>query len=176
MKNDLRQSVDRAFAGAAWDETHARRVISKIEERKQPVMKRKLTAALVCALVLVLASACALAAVFVQRSERSNVVLTARNALTRQYRFTPGMLALFRADAQKNAGGDYTVTFTTNEGIPGTLLGVYSVHVNGSTAVANWSYDGHAGDMDHWDASIIGSLSGGGCGICDEGSLVRTVS
>lgn len=47
-------------------------------------MKRKLTAALVCALVLVLASACALAAVFVQRSERSNVVLTARNALTRQ--------------------------------------------------------------------------------------------
>ena len=61
MKNDLRQSVDRAFAGAAWDETHARRVISKIEERKQPVMKRKLTAALVCALVLVLASACALA-------------------------------------------------------------------------------------------------------------------
>ena len=176
MKNDMRQSVDRAFAGATWDEAHARRVISRIEERKQPVMKRKLTVALVCALVLVLASACALAAVFVQRSERSNVVLTARNALTRQCRFTPGMLALFRADAQKNAGGDYTVTFTTNEGIPGTLLGVYSVHVNGSTAVANWSYDGHAGDMDHWDASIIGSLSGGGCGICDEGSLVRTVS
>ena len=82
----------------------------------------------------------------------------------------------FLKNAQKNAGGDYTVTFTTNEGIPGTLLGVYSVHVNGSTAVANWSYDGHAGDMDHWDASIIGSLSGGGCGICDEGSLVRTVS
>ena len=155
MKNDLRQSVDRAFAGAAWDEAHARRVISKIEERKQPVMKRKLTAALVCALVLVLASACALAAVFVQRSERSNVVLTARNALTRQYRFTPGMLALFRADAQKNAGGDYTVTFTTNEGIPETLLGVYTVHMNGSTAVASWSYDGHAGDMDHWDASIM---------------------
>ena len=69
-----------------------------------------------------------------------------------------------------------TVTFTTNEGIHGTLLGVYTVHVNGSTAVASWSYDGHAGDMDHWDASIIGSLSGGGCGICDEGSLVRTVS
>ena len=91
MKNDLRQSVDRAFAGAAWDETHARRVISKIEERKQPVMKRKLTAALVCALVLVLASACALAAVFVQRSERSNVVLTARNALTRQYRCSERM-------------------------------------------------------------------------------------
>lgn len=155
MKNDLRQSVDRAFAGATWDEAHARRVISKIEERKQPVMKRKLTVALVCALVLVLASACALAAVFVQRSERSNVVLTARNALTRQYRFTPGMLALFRADAQKNAGGDYTVTFTTNEGIPETLLGVYTVHVNGSTAVASWSYDGHAGDMDHWDASIM---------------------
>ena len=97
MKNDLRQSMDRAFAGAAWDEAHARRVISKIEERKQPVMKRKLTAALVCALVLVLASACALAAVIVQRSERSNVVLTARNALTRQYRFTPGMLALAAA-------------------------------------------------------------------------------
>ena len=155
VKHRLKQSVDRAFAGAAWDETHARRVISKIEERKQPVMKRKLTAALVCALVLVLASACALAAVFVQRSERSNVVLTARNALTRQYRFTPGMLALFRADAQKNAGGDYTVTFTTNEGIPETLLGVYTVHVNGSTAVASWSYDGHAGDMDHWDASIM---------------------
>ena len=111
MKNDLRQSVDCAFAGATWDEAHARRVISRIEERKQPVMKRKLTVALVCALVLVLASACALAAVFVQRSERSNVVLTARNALTRQCRFTPGMLALFRADAQKNAGGDYTVTF-----------------------------------------------------------------
>lgn len=155
MKNDLRQSVDRAFAGATWDEAHARRVISKIEERKQPVMKRKLTVALVCALVLVLASAWALAAVFVQRSERSNVVLTARNALTRQYRFTPGMLALFRADAQKNAGGDYTVTFTTNEGVPGTLLGVYTVHVNGGTAVASWSYDGHAGDMDHWDASIM---------------------
>ena len=101
MKNDMRQSVDRAFAGATWDEAHARRVISRIEERKQPVMKRKLTVALVCALVLVLASACALAAVFVQRSERSNVVLTARNALTRQCRFTPGMLALFRADAQK---------------------------------------------------------------------------
>ena len=74
-------------------------------------MKRKLPVALVCALVLVLASACALAAVFVQRSERSNVVLTARSALTRQCRFTPGMLALFKADAQKNAGGDYTVTF-----------------------------------------------------------------
>ncbi len=155
MKNDLRQSVDRAFAGATWDDAHARRVIRTIEERNQPVMKRKLTVAMVCVMVLVLVSVCALAAVFVQRSERSNAIMMARKALTRQYHFTSGMLALFNAEAEENIGGDYTVTFTSNDGVPSTLLGVYTVHVSGGTTTAKWSYDGCTADIDHWDANVM---------------------
>lgn len=102
-------------------------------------MKKKLTAGLALAIVLVILTATAFAAYMLLWSPQADAQSRARQALSDAYGLTPETIGCFIADARQN-GDTWTITFT-GEGFNPGLLGTYTVVLTGDSATASWSHD-----------------------------------
>lgn len=140
MKNDFRQRADLVLSSLQWDERRTYRVLHALKPKGvQPVMKKKLSVALVLVLTLMLLTAGALAVASLNWSPEASAVNQARQALMDKYGLTRETLALFGSECEKTEDG-WVITFRTavvHESLPGE----YTVTVKGNTADACWSYD-----------------------------------
>ena len=102
-------------------------------------MKKKLTAGLVLAIVLILLTVTAFAAYMLLWSPQADAVSRARQALADAYGLTPETMGCFITNAEQN-GDAWTVTLTGEAFNPG-LLGTYTVVVTHGGAAASWTHD-----------------------------------
>jgi hypothetical protein len=102
-------------------------------------MKKKLTAGLVLAIVLIVLAVTAVAAYMLLWSPQADAVSLARQALSKVYGLTPETMGCFITNAEQN-GDAWTVTFTGEAYNPG-LLGTYTVVVTDGGAAASWTHD-----------------------------------
>ena len=123
------------------------RALHAKEEEK--IMKRKpLTVILVAALLLVLLTATALAAITLTRSKQADAIINARSALAEKYGLTPETIGLF--DIQTEQKGDTWMVVFNAAGFYPPLLGDYTVALEpGKTPDAHWTHDGV--DHDLWE-------------------------
>jgi hypothetical protein len=102
-------------------------------------MKKKLTAGLALAIILIVLTATAFAAYVLLWSPQADAQSQARQALADVYGLTPETLGCFSANTQQD-GDAWTVTFTGDGFNPG-LLGTYTVVISGGSTTASWSHD-----------------------------------
>ena len=102
-------------------------------------MKKKLTAGLALAIVLIAIVATAFAAYALLFSPQADAESRARQALTDTYGLTAETIGCFTASTEQ-LGETWTVTYTGDGFNPG-LLGTYTVVLTGDSAAAAWSHD-----------------------------------
>ena len=102
-------------------------------------MKKKLTAGLALAIVLIILTATAFAAYMLLWSPQADAQSRARQALADAYGLTPETIGCFIA-SERQDGDTWTVTFTGDGFNPG-LLGTYTVVLADDSASASWSHD-----------------------------------
>ncbi len=102
-------------------------------------MKKKLTAGLLLAIVLIVLTVTALAAYMLLWSPQADAQSRARQALSDAYGLTPETIGCFIVEEQLD-GDIWTVTFI-GEGFNPGLLGTYTVVLTGDSAAASWSHD-----------------------------------
>ncbi len=112
----------------------------RIAQEEKPVMKKKMSFALVFAIVLVLLTAAALATGLLL-SPRADAVRTADRALEDRYGLTAEMQTLFARQHEELPDDSVRVTYS-GAGNLETVLGTYTVVVRDGRAEACWSLDG----------------------------------
>lgn len=139
-KNDLRERADRALSPLQWDERHTLRVLNVLHEKgAKPIMKKKLSIALVMMLILSLLTVGALAVAALNWSPQASAVNQARQALMDKYGLTQETIALFHNTYEKTEDG-WKVIFRSG-GVHESLAGEYTVTITDHDATAAWSYD-----------------------------------
>jgi hypothetical protein len=133
------QVFNRHLSSLRFQADSRRKVLDRALGKEEPVMKKKLSIALVLGMVLMLAGITAVAAIAVRYSENANKINLAREALYEKYGLTPQTLGLFVEEAREENGA-YLSTWTCNTFHP-TLTGVYSTVVVDGQATASWTYD-----------------------------------
>ena len=147
-RNEFRELVDREMSGLQWDERKSRRVLDALDRQEAPrqssvPMPRKLSLALVLAILSLLVATAALAVALINYSPRVSAENLARQTLMDKYGLTRETLGLFRVSAEER-DGETVVTFLD---IPSgrtdvnPLTGVYTVTVRRGRATATWSHD-----------------------------------
>ena len=129
---------------AGFEERQAKLLLSLTQKEEKPIMKRKMSAALVFAVVLVLLSVSAFAASLVF-SPRADAGKLANRALLEKYGITDKMMTLFYRETTENADGTATVVYSPADHIFilwNDILGSYTVIVKDGKAQASWSHDG----------------------------------
>ena len=138
-ERDMKQVFDQNFSSLRFQAESRQRVIARTLRKEDPVMKKKISASMVFAFVLLLLAATALAAVVVIRSANLNKLNLAREALYEKYGLTPKTLGMFPYEG-KEENGEYTLTWICDTYHP-ALTGVYTTVVKDGHAEASWSYD-----------------------------------
>lgn len=138
-KHDVKQVFDQHLRALRFQPESRRAVLERALGKEEKVGKKKLSAALVFAVALVLMAAVALAAITVMHSGSVNKLNLAREALYERYGLTPKTLGMFLYEG-KEENGSYTLTCTCNTFHAG-LTGVYTTVVKDGKAQARWSYD-----------------------------------
>ena len=141
--NELKEIVDREFSDLVWDERRSRRVLEALDARHaSPALpvRRKLSMAVVLAVLLTLLATTALAVALIRYAPRVSLETRARQILIAEYGLTRETLGLFSSEMTEEAGTT-VVTF-----IPvlweDDFTGVYTVRFQGDETVAAWSHDG----------------------------------
>ena len=115
-------------------------VQSRIAQEEAPVMKKKLSFGFVFAIVLMLATAAALA-VGLLLSPRAEAVQAADRALAEKYHVTAEMQTFFARAQEETDDGAVRVTYT-GAGSLERVLGTYTAIVKDGKAEISWSHDG----------------------------------
>ena len=136
----LRESMDRRLSGLDVSAARRSAVMQRIVEEEQPVMKKKLSFAVVFALVLVSLAAIALAAGLIF-SPRVDAVTLADRALEEKYGITLRMQSFFERNDETLEDGSVRVTYTAGENFR-NVMGAYTVTVKDGKAEASWDLDG----------------------------------
>lgn len=131
---------ERPAPPAGFEERQDRLLLSLIQKEEKPIMKKKMSAALVFAVVLVLLSVSAFAASLVF-SPKADAGLRADKVLEEKYGITREMQVFFHRSVNEYPDGSAVVTYTGNWDLA-YALGEYTVHLNGKEATAAWSHDG----------------------------------
>ena len=131
---------ERPAPPAGFEERQTKLLLSLTQKEEKPVMKRKMSAALVFALILALLSVSALAASLVF-SSRADAGILADKALAEQYGVTDEMLVFFHREIDERENGETVVTYTGNWDMK-YVLGTYTVTLQGKDARVTWSHDG----------------------------------
>lgn len=136
----LRESMDRRLSGL--DSSAARRsaVMQRIAQEEQPVMKKKMSFAVVFALVLVSLAAVALAATLIF-SPRVDALTLADKALEEKYGITLRMQSFFDRRDEALPDGSVRVTYTSGENFR-KVMGEYTAVVKDGKAEVAWDLDG----------------------------------
>lgn len=134
---------ERPAPPAGFEERQDKLLLSLTQKEEKPIMKRKMSAALIFALVLVLLSVSAFAA-SLMFSPRYDAGKLANQALLEKYGITEKMMTVFYREITENEEGTVTVRYLPNDDSNGVdqLLGVYTVTVRNGKAEAVWSLDG----------------------------------
>ena len=131
---------ERPAPPAGFEERQTKLLLSLTQKEEKPVMKRKMSVALVFALILALLSVSALAASLVF-SSRADAGILADKALAEQYGVTDEMLVFFHREIDEKENGETVVTYTGNWDMK-YVLGTYTVTLQGKDARVTWSHDG----------------------------------
>ncbi|MEG1967359.1 MAG: hypothetical protein RR142_06755 [Clostridia bacterium] len=147
-RKQFQHAFDTTLSGMKSDPWLAQRILHNA--KGEPKVKRKVSMGLILIIVLLLVSVAALAVTLVQRSEESNTMLIANQALFEKYGLTNQTIGLFAKNAKKD-GEIWTVNYIANGYAP-VLLGQYLVTVHGGKAAEiTWSYDGSKEDLEKGD-------------------------
>jgi hypothetical protein len=137
-QNDaIRSSLHANLSGLTITRRRHNELIDNIVGGKP--MKKKLTAGLALAIVLMVLTATAFAAYVLIWSPQADAESRARQALADAYGLTPETLGCFIANTRQD-GDTWTVTFTGDGFNPG-ILGSYTVVITGGVAEASWTHD-----------------------------------
>ncbi len=140
MKNELQDLLDTQLSDLQWSQDKSYDVIRKV--RGEVKVKKKLSLSLVIAMVLVLLTATAFAIYTLQRSPQAEAVKMARQALTEKYGLSAEAFGLFTTSASQTGEKWVVVFFSNDSNIPASLLGDYTVALEGSKLIsAVWSHD-----------------------------------
>ena len=152
-KGTLKDAMDRRLSFLNDVPSCRAKVQYRIAQKEEPVvMKKKFSVGLVFALVLVLLSVSALAAVLLL-SSRVTATQIAERELEKQYGITAEMQTFFVREEKETPDGAVQVTYT---GIGGMeyVLGSYTALVKDGKAEISWSHDGEntsgGYDVDAW--------------------------
>ena len=138
-KHALKQVFDRHLSTLRFQPGSRQAVIDRTLGKEVPVVKKKMSVALVFTMVLALMIVTALAAVAVLHSDNASKVNLAREALYQKYGLTPETLGMFPYEGSE-ANGTYTLTWTCYT-YNASLTGIYMTDVKDGVATASWSYD-----------------------------------
>ena len=138
-KRELKQIFDQNLHSLRFQPGSRQAVINRTLGKEVPVMKKKMSVALVFTLVLALVIVTALAAVAVLHSDNASKVNRAREALYQKYRLTPETLGMFPYEGGEE-NGVYTLTWTCNT-YNVLLTGIYVTVEKDGVVTASWSHD-----------------------------------
>ncbi|MBQ2976759.1 MAG: hypothetical protein IJE17_04650 [Clostridia bacterium] len=142
--NEMKKRLDAELSQLEWKNEHRLQVLKRIDQGGKPIVKKRFSAAISLALVLIVLSAGALAAGTIF-SPRYDAARLANEALYQQYGLTPEMMTLFHRSANENADGSVVVIYETLDPYVRTgenRLGTYTVVIRDGKAQAQWSLDG----------------------------------
>ena len=142
--NEMKKRLDAELSQLEWKNEHRLQVLKRIDQGGKPIVKKRFSAAISLALVLIVLSAGALAAGTIF-SPRYDAARLANEALYQQYGLTPEMMTLFHRSVNENADGSMVVIYETLDPYVRTgenRLGVYTVVIRDGKAQAQWSLDG----------------------------------
>ena len=146
MKNNdknLRSAMDRRLSFLDERPSCRAAVQYRIAQEEEPVMKKKVSAVLVCAIVLVLLTTVGLATGVLQSwlSPRASATQAADQALKEKYGITAEMQTFFGRTETELPDGSVQVTYT-GAGNMAYVLGTYTAVVKDGQAQVTWSHDG----------------------------------
>ena len=142
MKNKemLKAAMDRRLS--FLDDTPSCRpaLMQRIVQEEEPVMKKKWSVGLVCALLILSLSVMAVAAGLIL-SPRVSATRMADQALEKTYGITDQLQTFFGREEKELPDGALEVTYT-GAGTLAAPLGTYTAVVRNGQAEVTWSYDG----------------------------------
>jgi len=136
----LKKAMDRRLAFLDDLPSCRSAVMYRIAQEEEPVMKRKISAGLIFAMVLTVLSVAALAAGLLL-SPRVTAAQLADQALEKQYGITAEMQTFFFREEEELTDGTVRVTYT-GAGEMKYALGTYTAQVKNGKAEISWSHDG----------------------------------
>ena len=139
-RNTLRSAMDRRLSFLDDVPSCRAAVLHRIAQEEKPVMKKKISAGFVFAMVLVLLTAAALGATLLL-SPGASASLTADRALEKEYGITAEMQSFFHRGEEVMADGTVKVTYTGNAEME-YVLGTYTAVVKDGKAEISWSHAG----------------------------------
>ena len=139
MRDGLKEIVDRELSGLRWQPRNRNEVLARL--KGEPKMKKRLSAGLILAVVLMLAAVSALAVYALTRSPEAEAMYQARQAVMDAYGLTAETMGLFHAEHQETDGG-WRVTFRASGMVDAGRAGVYTVEKTADGMTAAWSHDG----------------------------------
>lgn len=139
-KDTLRSAMDRRLSFLDDLPSCRAGVLEQIAREEEPVMKKKVSAGFVFAIVLVMLSAAALAAGLLF-SPRVSAARSADQALEKEYGITREMQTFFGREEEELPEGGIRVTYT-GAGNLAYPLGTYTVTVRDGKADVTWSHEG----------------------------------
>lgn len=139
MRDGLREIVDRELSGLRWQPRNRSAVLART--KGEPKMKKRMSAGLILAVVLMLAAVSALAVYALTRSPEAEAKYQARQAVMDAYGLTAETMGLFHAEHEETNDG-WRVTFRALANIDPGRAGVYTVEKTADGRTAAWSHDG----------------------------------
>ena len=139
-KETLKAAMDRRLS--FLDDTPSCRpaLMRRIVQEEEPVMKKKWSVGLVCALLILSLSVMAVAAGLIL-SPRVSATRLADQALEKTYGITDQLQTFFGREEKELTDGALEVTYT-GAGTLAAPLGTYTAVVRNGQAEVTWSYDG----------------------------------
>ena len=139
-KETLKAAMDRRLS--FLDDTPSCRpaLMQRIAREEEPVMKKKWSVGLVCALLILSLSVMAVAAGLIL-SPRVSATRLADQALEKTYGITDQLQTFFGREEKELPDGALEVTYT-GAGTLAAPLGTYTAVVRNGQAEVTWSYDG----------------------------------
>ena len=157
-KETLRDAMDRRLSFLDERPSCRNRVMQRIAQEEEPVVKKKISFVAVFAIVLVSLSAIALAAGLGLFSPRVEAAKVADNALKEKYGVNLEMQTFFYREEEAQPDGSVKVTYTGKD-ILASALGTYTALVKDGKAAITWSHDGESTDSgyeaDAWGAEQL---------------------
>jgi len=150
MKNEFQKLVDRELSGLCWNERMRQMTLHSLEKEEKPV-KKKMTAAMVLTLVMVLVGSIALAAGLIF-SPRYDALKMADDALLETYGISDDLLPFFSRELNEATG---SVTYYGMEDLQ-SVIGGYIVSVTDGKAEVIWTLDGLEGG---WNAEKLAEIN-----------------